>query len=533
MYSVFIVEDEIVIREGVKQLVAWEEYGFTFIGGAPDGEMAWPIIQKQKPDIVITDIKMPFMDGLALSRLIKKELPGTIVIILSGHDDFSYAQEAIAIGVNQYLLKPLSKDQLVEVLLEVKKKKDEDFAQTQYNIQFANEVREYLSSSMRGFFDALVSGNLSVPNLLERSHKLGLDLTAERYNIVLFLLGEDILQDDYSSSIEEVQYEISHTFSDTDHFVVFGAGMGVTAFLVKANEGDILQYTQECIDTLNRICQPMENSIHWVVVAGQPVFRLSAIAECYKETRKALFNMEAGAYKFAKGLPDSVSIDFNPNEMDANKLDPRLIEKFLSNGLHKDIESFAEDYFDGFGLESVKSFIFRYYVVLNIQFAVNAFMEKIGTDKSKNYNPESKKQELEEALSSIDGSKKYVVQLLSEAMLLRDNAALSRYKGMLSNVVSHMKENFSNPELNLNTVAQIANVTPTHFSAVFSQQMGKTFVEYLTELRIEKAKELLCCTSDGSSEIALKVGYNDPHYFSFLFKKINGCSPRDYRNGRR
>lgn len=133
----------------------------------------------------------------------------------------------------------------------------------------------------------------------------------------------------------------------------------------------------------------------------------------------------------------------------------------------------------------------------------------------------------------MDNSKKYVTELFAEALQIRDKSVTNRYQNMLTDVINYMKENYVNPDIGLNSVAKIANVTPTHFSTVFSNQTGKTFVEYLTELRMEKARELLRCSSEGSSEIAFAVGYKDPHYFSFLFKKINGCSPRDYRNGRR
>lgn len=539
MYSVFLVEDEIVIREGIKQLVAWEEYGFTFIGEAPDGELAWPIIQQRKPDIVITDIRMPFMDGLELSKLIKKELPYTIVIILSGHDDFTYAKEAIGIGVNQYLLKPLSKDQLIEVLLEVKKKRDEDLAQEQYKLQLANEVKEYLSSYRRGFFDALVSGELSMPALLERAQKLDLDLVAEQYNIVLFLLEEDIIHDSYSYSIDQIQNEISNTFADNEHFVTFSAGMGVTAFLVKANNNEILLYTQECIDNLTRICMSAKDRVQWLAVSGQPVTRLSAVADCYKKTRKRLFYNEGSIisqphdYKHPEDFSKSISIDFNLNEMDASKMDSRVIEKFLSNGLQEDVESFAEDYLEGFGSEGMKSVLFLQYVVLSVRFAVNAFLEKLGIDKTDTDNDGERKKELILAMNSMEASKAYVVRLFFEALRLRDSIATSRYQDLLKNAVAYMEKNYADPDIGLNTVAQIANVTPTHFSTVFSQHMGKTFVEYLTELRMEKARELLRCTSDSSSEIAYNVGYNDPHYFSSLFKRVNGCSPKGYRIGRR
>lgn len=110
MLKVFLVEDESLIREGLRDNIPWEQYGYRFVGEAGDGEMALPLIRKSRPDLLITDIKMPFMDGLSLSKIVKEEFPKTKVVIISGYDDFEYAREAIEVGVDQYLLKPITRD---------------------------------------------------------------------------------------------------------------------------------------------------------------------------------------------------------------------------------------------------------------------------------------------------------------------------------------------------------------------------------------------------------------------------------------
>ena len=119
MLKVFLVEDEIVMREGIKKNIQWEKEGFEFVGEASDGELAYPLIQKTRPDILITDIRMPFMDGLELSRLVKQELPDTKIMILSGYDEFEYAKEAINIGITDYLVKPISGAKLLEAVKKV------------------------------------------------------------------------------------------------------------------------------------------------------------------------------------------------------------------------------------------------------------------------------------------------------------------------------------------------------------------------------------------------------------------------------
>ena len=132
MIQVFLVEDEIIIRESIQRMIPWKEYGYELVGEASDGEMALPMIREQKPDLVITDIKMPFMDGLSLISLVKKELPNTKIVIISGYDDFSYAQKAIELGVEQYLLKPISKNKFIQILGDIREKYIKENQQKNY-----------------------------------------------------------------------------------------------------------------------------------------------------------------------------------------------------------------------------------------------------------------------------------------------------------------------------------------------------------------------------------------------------------------
>ena len=541
MYRVFLVEDEQLIREGIRQLVEWEEYGFKFVGEASDGELAWPLIQKKKPDIVITDIRMPFLDGLSLSRLIKKEFPDTIIIILSGYDDFSYAKEAIEIGVNQYLLKPLSKDQLVGVLQEVKKKKDEMTRLEQYHAQFSKEIQEYLSSSRRSLFDLLVSGKAPVSRILDRAEKIGIDLSAVSYNIVLLMLEEDPLHDSYTSSSADIQEKIERSFSENENIILFSAGIDLTAFFLKAEKDRIGEVTGACVKKLESVCGAAEQSARWAVTAGDPVARLSSIPECYHAARKTLFRRLFSVKGSGEPplenqrlfpRPSDPLLDFDPNDLDASKTDQQIIRKFLTNGKLDDVDAFTEEYFKSFGPTGISSTLFRHYILLNIQFTVSAFWESLGKEKFTFAGHPGLQRELKKAVASLDGAESYVSALLKEIIRYRDSVVTNRYHEMMSEVLLYIGEHYSDPEIGLNMVAKVANVSATHFSAVFSQQTGKTFVEYLTEVRMKKAKELLRCTNKSSSAIAREVGYNDPHYFSFLFKKVNGVSPRDYRNGK-
>lgn len=188
MLNVFLVEDESIIRETLRDTVPWSQCGYTFVGEAGDGEMALPLIRKTKPDVLITDIRMPFMDGLSLSRLVLQEFPKMKIIIISGFDDFEYARQAISVGVERYLLKPITKNALLTVLQEVRDKIEGEQAQQSYLDQFHREGQEYEQYARRRFFERVVAGQLSVGQIYDQAEKLDIDLRAQCYTIAFFSL---------------------------------------------------------------------------------------------------------------------------------------------------------------------------------------------------------------------------------------------------------------------------------------------------------------------------------------------------------
>ena len=159
MIKVFLAEDEVIIRNGIKNNIAWEKEGFAFVGEASDGELAWPLIKKTRPDILITDIRMPFMNGLELAELVKKELPDTKIVILSGFGEFDYAKKAITLGVTDYLLKPITSEQLMTAVKKVADVIREDRAQRELMDQYRKEMQENISFERRRLFNRIVLQN--------------------------------------------------------------------------------------------------------------------------------------------------------------------------------------------------------------------------------------------------------------------------------------------------------------------------------------------------------------------------------------
>ena len=366
MIKVFLVEDEAIIRRGIKKNVEWEKNGFEFVGEAGDGEYAYPQILKTEPDILITDIKMPFMDGLELSHLVKKILPNTKIIILSGYNEFEYAKEAITIGISEYLLNPVTAASLTAVLRKVKE-----------------EIREEKEKS----------------RLLERYF-----VSYEKYN----------------------------------------------AFLDKT---------------------------------------------------------------------------------DYTGVDRKLIQDFLKLGSAGEEGMFIDEYLAAVGENNYRSFLLRQYMTIDIFFCVQEFLKGLSVCADEIPPELGDIKYIPKIVVSEEQTVSYLKELFAFAISERDRVSGNRYGSLIDTAKQYLAEHFESNDVSLNTVAAQVGVSSSYFSSIFKQETGQSFVEYLTKLRIDKACELLRCTTLRTAEIGERVGYNDPHYFSATFKKVTGVSPKDYKNG--
>lgn len=211
-----------------------------------------------------------------------------------------------------------------------------------------------------------------------------------------------------------------------------------------------------------------------------------------------------------------------------NALNPAILERFLGSGLLDETEDFVRDYFQAIGHEAMESLVFRNYVILNVRFSVLGFLKKLGCE-AKELEEQDTEELLEKVAGSMEAAETYARNMIRKAILMRDENSGNKNRSILKSAIAYIDSHYMDEDLSLNTAAQVANISANHFSALFSQNMGQTFIEYLTSLRMRHARELLRCTGKRSSEIAAEVGYKDAHYFSYLFKKTQGMTPSEYR----
>ena len=372
MYKVFLAEDEIVVREGIRNSIRWEETSYILAGEASDGETALAMIQDIKPDILITDIRMPFMDGLALSRIVKKALPWIKIIILSGHDEFEYAREAISIGVEEYLLKPVS-------------------------------VQEML-------------------NTLERAAKR---ISEEKEELLSFA--------ELKTKIRSVQEKIHH------------------------NE----EYTFDPASLLN--------------------------------------------------------------------IDGDILFTKLKYAAKKDIDFIVQDYIASLGNNWNENPILVYFLFGEIIVSASKIVEALGGDIREIIPFSLNRENIQEIISSPGEFSKKTAALLFAMIEFRDSNTKGRYQSVIVKAREYIDSNFKAADISLNSTAAYVGISPNHLSTVFVQETGENFIEYLTRVRLDRAKYLLKSTAMRSADISAETGFNDPQYFSSIFKKHTGCSPREFR----
>ena len=516
MLKVFLVEDE------------WKAHGYEFCGEAGDGELAYPMIQRLRPDIVITDIRMPFMDGLELSRLIRRELPDIEIIILSGYQEFEYAKEAIKLGVAQYLSKPINGEELLAELEELSAKIEEKRRATQIRERYLKEMEENTLRERKKLFQSLVVGDNTAAELLESAERLGIDLSAPWYNIILFKTQSlRHAQDEYSGSLIRIEEEL-RSLEDGTTVVSFDRNLEGKAFLLKAESEEQLQLQQqEYIEKIKDIMEKYEH-VRYFGGIGRPVNRLRELPASFEQASHAFAHRYLvqdsrildGGY-LAQGTEEE---HFDIKQVNPKQIDRTRIQEFLKQGDREEVVYFVEEFFRDLSNKALQSNIFRQYITMDAYFCVADFLESLSTDTQDPGHDEKTQQDSDSAIQ-------YIIRILDKALEARDRAASSRYDDVVEQVMKYIEENYAEEELSLNLLASHVNFSPNHLSMIFSQQTGMSFIKYLTDYRMNKAKELLRCTGKRSSLISQEVGYKDPHYFSYLFKKTQGMTPTQYRGG--
>jgi two-component system, response regulator YesN len=522
-YKVFLVEDEIVTREGIRDNVDWRSAGFEFCGEASDGEVALPLIEASKPDVLITDIKMPFMDGLQLSRIIREHMPWIKIIILSGHDEFDYAKAAIKIGVAEYLLKPVASEDLIEVLQKVALSLDQESKERESLKHLQEQAKGSIIMLREKFLLRLVMGGVSSAEAIEQGQRLGLNIVSKYYLVLLVKieLCDSQNQLDYQE-YQRVEQLVSTLAGNNPNILYTKKELEELVLILKGDDLD--QLHQEGSFLVNLIQQEGQSKAicNLIVEMGQPQQRIGDIHRSFTEALVKAKNVaEYSRIKKSIGSFDQIEM---------LKMEHSALEDYLRFGRLQHIDDFIAAYLQPINDAALNIELVKNYRLVDIVLTVSQFVSDLG-GKVEQVSPDINDhiERLLQDAPGVDQMNRELKNLIAGALSFRDGQTNHERSILIQEAKSFIKNNFSDPDLHMIRVAAKFNLSPSHFSTVFSQEIGATFRDYLNTLRIDRAKELLRTTNLKCSEIAYQCGYNDSHYFSTVFKKKTGFSPQQFR----
>lgn len=525
-YSVLLVDDEEDVIQIIMKKMDWESMGFQIVGYAHNGVEALEMAEELQPDVVMTDIKMPYMDGLTLSRKLKELYRTVKIIIFSGFDEFEYTKEAIQIEVEEYILKPIDARNLKEVFGRIHEKIGREMDEKR-NV---DKLREYYMESLpilqENFYTSLIDGRIPEGEVEKYLSNYQIDLTGPCYVVsILHISTTDIPQNMnpflLGVSVKKLAEEHMEGEWKSRILMYLGDIVVITQF---EEQEQITAFT----DFMDQFCRLAKHVCEATVTAGigyvcdnLPDIRLS-----WQGARSAV------SYRVIYGNARAINIaEIDPMENVDERWEEQEIQKILKRirmGTREELETeishcvcrFLQD---GTTMQKYQIFIMGLLTELfrfcnNNQLDSVEFYGEKGEAFDKCMQMESPK-ELEQWLLKVCEKLQETVQQERQAST----------RSFVSRAVEYVQEHYSDRNITIESVCRELGVSAAYFSTIFKKETGKTFISFLTDYRMEKAVELLMTTSDKTYIIAEKVGYADPNYFSYAFKKQYSMSPSKYR----
>lgn len=538
MYKLILVDDEEEVRKGVLEKIQWNKYGFHVVGEAENGIEALEKAEKTLPDLVITDIKMPFMDGLALSERLREKLPTTRIIILTGFDEFEYAKMAIKLDVVEYALKPISADDLTEVLIRVKEKLDDEMAQKKDMEMLKENYIKSLPVLKEKFLGSLITNRLNRTEILERASSYGLNLNYNGFIVAVISIDSkadtgNFSEVDWVSSLENRELIKLAIFNLTEE-IINKYEMGIvflhndnilTIFTSEENEKDkLIGKTLSILEELN---QSIEKYYKKSVTFGVGAY-CRDIANIGYSHESAVTALD---YRILLNSNIICIEDMEPKAVQNivfDELRSRSLISCIKVGTPGEIEKTIEGLFKEI-IDGNVSFKDYQLYLLDILTTILKTARDLLIDMDKvfglNYNLFVEMYKFKD----IRQVKEWLINICTriKGQVYKDRQ--DTCKLIVKKAEEYIEEFYNDGELTIDKICKHLHISPTYFSTIFKRETKFTFINYLTHIRMEAAKELLRTTNYKSFEIAKKVGYSEPNYFSYCFKKNFNISPSEYR----
>ncbi|MBP3966454.1 response regulator [Paenibacillus lignilyticus] len=532
MYKVIIVDDEAVVRVGLKNTINWNEHGFELIGDYANGREAWEAVEQHKPDLVISDISMPFMDGLELAGLISTQFPYIKIIILTGFDEFEYAQQAIRLKVSDFILKPITANEIRALLDRVKKEMDEETKHREDLGRLKSQLNQSLPLLKERFLERLVAVGLNLEEINERFSYFGIPAPLPLHVVLIVDIDDfgDRELHSYEHDVEFLRFAAFDIFKETlerEGVMLFRTREERMVAIISGQDDESLLYEQ-VYSLAEQVRHHIEKYLKFTVTIGigRACAHLEQLPESYKSALSVL------DYRFLLGKNRVLSIldmEGKPSIPLPPQLDwDRKLASAVKRGSAQEAFQLIED-----GVAELKSslapieacFLQMQKVVLSL---MNSIQELVAHDPEASFDRQMRLMDVY-GLKTLDEVEIWLKDVVRSVMsTIADNR--SHLTNMqIHRAVEYIETNYANDKMSLQDICRHVLMSTSYFSLVFKQHTGETYIEFLTGVRIARAKELLHNTTMKFYEIAEQVGYKDPNYFSILFKKHTGITPKDFR----
>ena len=538
MYRILLVDDEILVREAIKENVNWAGMDCELVGDCENGKQAMEFVQDHPVDIVLTDILMPYMDGMELSHYLHDNYPDIVIVIFSGFGEFEYAKKAIQYNVSEYLLKPVTALELTGVINKMKEKVDQirrEKAKMENLTKTSETYRENIQIIRSKAIEALVNCTSDVRKSIRRLEEMGIELSAIRYRVAVFDI--DLYSGMYEIDMEKQQESalmafVVYNISDE---IVTAEDAGI-AYQEGNNRVCILfqdKWNHNFTSKTKEICRKIQEKIKELM--GIEVSM--GIGKWVKKPEELLqsHNMAEQVLELRYLLGGRILVD--AEELSHQKeifLETSLdkLKNSLKTGSKEDVKQAlteTEEKIQQSLIEKSRACMYLQQIIRVVDNAcedVSANMEKIRSNREELLREITQQRSFDQACELVEDHVMNVYRTLEEG-----NTSSSERQAKLA--LDYIQRNYMDPDLSLNNICSYLNISTSYFSTIFKDETGETFTEVLIRTRMEKAKELLENTTLKNYEIAEKVGFSDPHYFGISFKKMTGCTPTEYAREKR
>jgi len=524
MYTIVVADDEEELRKALIRKVNWEEAGFLVVGEADNGAEALELVEKLEPDLLLTDIRMPFMTGIELARAVREIRPTMQIVFLSGYDDFSYAQQAIQYNIISYLLKPISSIELTEELKKIKIKIDEKFR------EFTKRNGEQEKQNTANFLMPLLLDSYQGNMTEERNQKLLREAKARGFikDHNANLCFTVIVTSFWDKEGKNCTTESSANAIDT----ILRKYVKYVSFYTEDRTVSLLTSTKTRLDKyLHIIVEDISQSVKRIIDlsasigVSRTVSKLTNVHEAYIEAMNAMgySKQRNKEIHFIADIEREGTFDQEIVQVTVNE-----VESLIRGGTKRELEEYLENLFNRIEKEKIAPKTMQ---LLLVQLVSSVFRIAYAVSDGETIQNLHHFSPLQGMIIYEDAQKmrnEYKDFFLAAKEMVTEQRKKS-ITVICDSALEIIEANYDNPDLSLVSISKEISVSPNYLSALIKKFKGRTFIDLLTEKRIKTAKELILGTSMKIREISEKCGYNDQHYFSYCFKKYTGVSPNACR----